>query len=111
VPEDAFARKVRKLPPRDRAAPSVPEDERTTVVCACGVVMTLSWKTAQPVCCFGCDRVFAPPPTATAAPLRWRPDLAHKKPSRARSIAIASLIAFVLILLMTLALRVLFAHP
>ncbi|MEZ0227931.1 MAG: hypothetical protein ACAI25_04850 [Planctomycetota bacterium] len=53
-------------------------DEQVTVVCSCGVVMTLAWRTAEAVKCFGCGRAFAPPPTATSPPLRWRPDLATR---------------------------------
>jgi hypothetical protein len=85
--------------------------------------MTLAWRTAEPVKCFGCGRTFAPPPTATATPLRWRPDLAFR-PSRWESrwaahwrgspfvpIALATSIAAVLLLLLGLAARLAFLHP
>jgi hypothetical protein len=116
---DAFARKERKVPERSRKSPPSPASERTTVACACGVIMTLAWRTAEPVKCFGCGRTFAPPPTATAAPLRWRPDLAFR-PSRWESrwrggpvvpIALATSIAAVLLLLVALAVRLAFVHP
>ncbi len=111
--EDAFARKERKVPPPTRAAPTVSSlDERVTVVCGCGVVMTLSWRRAEPVLCFGCRRVFAPPPTATGAPLRWRPELISRRDELPiRAIALAGTIAAVLLLLLALALHVLWVRP
>ena len=123
---DAFARKERKVKERSRKSPPSPASERTTVACTCGVVMTLAWRTAEPVKCFGCGRAFAPPPTATAAPLRWRPDLAvtHSRGAshwarhlhRMRGgpfvpIALATSIAAVLFLLLGLAVRLAFVHP
>ena len=116
---DAFARKERKVPERSRKSQPLPASQRTTVACACGVVMTLAWRTAEPVKCFGCGRTFAPPPTATAAPLRWRPDLAFRParwaPRWRRNpfgpIALATSIAAVLLLLLGLAVRLAFVHP
>ncbi len=107
--EDAFPRSERKVPPRSRPVAPAPLDEQVTVVCRCGVVMTLAWRTAEPVRCFGCGRVFEAPPTATATPLRWRPDLATRPESPVlpvvKIVAIVAILAALLAAAVTLLLR------
>jgi len=109
VSSDPFARK--KSAPAALTGPRIvaSPEERTTVVCGCGVVMTLAWRTAEPVRCFGCQRIFAPPPTATAAPLRWRPELAGpRRPERdLRPLVVAMAIAIVLATLLAAGLKIL----
>jgi len=99
------------VPPRTRSVPSPPGDERTTVVCGCGVVMTVSWRTVEPVRCFGCQRIFEPPPTVTATPLRWRPELAGGPRPPRRPIFLPAAIALVLFALLGAALAVLLHRP
>lgn len=109
--EDAFARSERKVPPRSRAAPPSFEDERVSVLCSCGVVMTLSWRTTEAVRCFGCAREFAPPPTVTATPLRWRPELASKPEHPLLPLARGLTIAGVLLSLLGAAFALLYLRP
>ncbi|MBI3725486.1 hypothetical protein HY251_16270 [bacterium] len=85
--------------------PALDEDEKVTIACRCGVVVTVRWKHREAVTCFGCKRSFAPPPHVVGSPLVWKPQEA-KRPSPAvvarvrRRTAVSVLVALLLLALL-----------